>query len=448
MLQEKSEILVQYWGHPNVWHARYLLSQVSENQWVCVTPDNDVYADDLGPNSAEVEWVRARPPGHGVPLGIAPPTVYDFNPHPTQDQLTALVAEGRREAIAECGRQGIAVPPLPGVVVAGDGGAIGGGGVGVLVAAGGGPAVGAGGGAAAPPPLGAGGAAAAPPPGGAVVPGAAGAPGPGAVPPPGAAAPVGLGGLGALVAALGGPAAVPGLAGLAGGAALGGGAFGGTGGVVPPAAGGLGGRAAAAADGGDEAGSDMRIMAVRYSAAGPRHREFRLAVEELDEVAFGDWPVPGPRTTAWVLRFMLENAGTPRGWHTKWRADCKLQQHDGGVSTHESICAYFEMAACYDQLQLANIAHIECMSRELQMVEERWKERIISDGGGESEFNINLFLRGQVRGNLCICPALQTFLSDQVRAENAISKERRKAREERNLLRPPKGAKGAKDKDG
>ena len=111
MLAQRSEVLVQYWGHNNQWHARYLLSWVHDDEWVCVTPDGDIYDEDLGAGSAEIEWVRARPLGHGIPLGVVPGHVYDFNPHPTADQLTGLVAEGRREVVAECGRQGCAVPP-------------------------------------------------------------------------------------------------------------------------------------------------------------------------------------------------------------------------------------------------------------------------------------------------------------------------------------------------
>ena len=160
-------------------------------------------------------------------------------------------------------------------------------------------------------------------------------------------------------------------------------------------------------------------------------------------MAFADWPVPGPRTAMWCLRFMAENAGTPRGWHSKWKADCRLQNHDVGVQAHETACALLEMAATYDQLQLGNLAHIECLVRELQMVEEKWRDRVVStDPSGDAEFNIQLFLRGQPRGNLCICPLLQKFLSEQLAAENSISKERRKAREERQLARPKKGAKG------
>jgi hypothetical protein len=53
---------------------------------------------------------------------------------------------------------------------------------------------------------------------------------------------------------------------------------------------------------------------------------------------------------------------------------------------------------------------------------------------------------GKVRGNLCVCPALQDWISEELRKESAVLKERRKAREERSLLRdrnkPNKGNSG------
>eukprot|EP00973_Karenia_brevis_P036960 5095702-Karenia_brevis.AAC.1 len=68
------------------------------------------------------------------------------------------------------------------------------------------------------------------------------------------------------------------------------------------------------------------------------HREFRDAVLSVSELNWTDFPVKGPRSVLWVLKFMDENGGTPLGWHAKWRADGKLQATDAGVATHELAC--------------------------------------------------------------------------------------------------------------
>ena len=42
------------------------------------------------------------------------------------------------------------------------------------------------------------------------------------------------------------------------------------------------------------------------------------------------------------------------------------------------------------------------------------------------------------RGNLCICPAPKAHVAEEFKAITAVSKERRKAREERALIKAPK----------
>ena len=46
-----------------------------------------------------------------------------------------------------------------------------------------------------------------------------------------------------------------------------------------------------------------------------------------------------------------------------------------------------------------------------------------------------------VRGNCCVCPLSQEWVSAELSKEYALMKERRKAREERTLARPKGGAK-------
>ena len=293
-LAVKGAVVVQYGGYPHLWHARYLLAHVVAQAYVILTPDSDMYTENLADGSAEIAAWRPRPPGGALPFGIVAGRIYDFKPHPTDGQLTAFCAEGEVEATAERVARGLPEPVrvVPGVV-----GAVGA----AVVAAdpGGAPGLGGPGGAGGvavggPPPV--------PPPGVAVAPaaGAVGAPAP-AVGPGGAA----------LVAP--GGVALPGVGGLA--AALG---------IGVPAAG--GGGTAVGAHGTAAppvlpiaTASDLRTLAIRYDSTGRRHREFREAVELMDgsETAFSDFAVTAPRTVSWCARFMVEQGGSPRAWHQR-----------------------------------------------------------------------------------------------------------------------------------
>eukprot|EP00973_Karenia_brevis_P052450 7287757-Karenia_brevis.AAC.1 len=82
-----------------------------------------------------------------------------------------------------------------------------------------------------------------------------------------------------------------------------------------------------------------------------RFRDFRETVSELSGVTWPDWPIRGPLTVVWVLKFMASQAGTPKGWHLKWVNLCKLQPTDNGVQLHEQMCNLLELMVSYDQLE-------------------------------------------------------------------------------------------------
>ena len=83
----------------------------------------------------------------------------------------------------------------------------------------------------------------------------------------------------------------------------------------------------------------------------------------------------------------------------------------------------------------------------IQTIEERFKDRFFAGGGGDNTRDYFLMSGASESSQLCICPALSSYVADEARKEVAVLKERRKAREERSLLKPaPK--KGGKDNEG
>ncbi|CAE8674030.1 unnamed protein product [Polarella glacialis] len=185
-------------------------------------------------------------------------------------------------------------------------------------------------------------------------------------------------------------------------------------------------------------GGDVRTLAVKYDSEGKRHREFREAVLLMSEDDFPDYPVRGPRTLLWCLRFILENGPTPNAWHGKWRSECKLQNTDPGVELHEVSLRVIHHWISYDHCNLGNLASAELLIRQVQMVEEKHKDKIGGGRPGDLSDERHLFGGSEMRVNLCISPALTAYVAAELQKESAILKERRKAREERNLLKPDK----------
>ena len=445
---------------PRCVHGRIALVHVVGDWWIGVSPDGDVYEERYSDDDPDVAFIWPASRAGGGPPGVAARHLYGFAPLKAADlhQYFTEAAAYRVQFLAALGPAagagggaggGLLVPgAMPAAAPAG--GAAGGGpgaAAAGLVAA----AMHAGGvaGHAVPLPLpGIGGGAAAA--GGGVAGGGAvlGGPGAGAAVAPGA----GLG-AGVPAGAGAGGGAAPGAAALGapgGGAGdpLGAGAAPAVGGGLAAMAGGLGiGAGAFAADGAGTP-ADVRVLPVAYDSTGTRRRTFESAVALITEDEFADYPIKGPRTLGrtlgWGLRFMLEHGGTPNGWHRKWKSEMKLQSTDGGVEQHDSACRLLEFATTYDQLNLGNLAWGEACMREVMVAGERYKDRAIGSGDAQGVARLNeknLFLGQEQRQALCIHPGLIEYIGKEMAKEALVLKERRKAREERALLRPDPKAK-------
>ena len=421
-----SELLVRYAGVvPVEHHARIVLAPIGgdgviHDHYFILNPDGDQYGEDYGTGNRDVHSTAVRPADRSVPPGIPRASVYDFAALPSDAELKAMMDSAARDAFGERRRLGVAAPvvavvqaqaaaPAAAVVLPL---ADGGGGLGGVV------------------------------PGGGLVPGGAIPPGParGGILRPPPAAPHGFGGF---HADDGGDPAVLGRYQHAGGGGLHGGLGAlrdiiGGGGASSEVRGHRGVEPAEPAGG--QATGDIRILSVLYDVTGERFRRFADAVQHLEAISFADSPVKGPVTIVWCCRFMRDHGGSPTGWHTKWLSLTRMQANDSYVILHDHFSKVLEMMVVYDQLQVGALAAAEYVVRQIQMIEEKYKDKV---AGAEDAVEQALF-SGQVhRSGLCLCPALSEWMGTEMRGEAALMKERRKAREERALKKPPAGG-GAK----
>eukprot|EP00959_Pyramimonas_sp_CCMP1952_P205633 4300270-Pyramimonas_sp.AAC.1 len=126
---------------------------------------------------------------------------------------------------------------------------------------------------------------------------------------------------------------------------------------------------------------------------------------------------------------------------TEW----EMAEDDPITRERALLCRILELAVCYDQVNVGELAHLEMTARRLQLLEEKVVELSFKPKGNDKKdkdksrvlddrVENNLFLGAQEsRGNVCVCPLLSTWIADELKAEAAVAKERRKAREERAL---------------
>ena len=192
------------------------------------------------------------------------------------------------------------------------------------------------------------------------------------------------------------------------------------------------------------AATDPRVLAVARGTAGKQYQGFRESVALFQQTGNPDWPGRGPRTALWCFQHMVRIAGGAIAWDMKWRALARKTDGDEEARAHEFICRTLETFISFDQVNAPNLAGVELLCRQLQLLEERVYEAELTalsskkgQGSGklQSAYEVvesGLFLgTTETKGNLCICPALSEWISEQLKAEAAVAKERRKAREER-----------------
>ena len=186
---------------------------------------------------------------------------------------------------------------------------------------------------------------------------------------------------------------------------------------------------------------DARILPIR-KVGDKRVRDFKDAVGKLDQVTFEDWPVPGPRTVVWCMKFLASRGG-PAAHHQWWRTTCKLGLGDYGVAEHDALMRGIQEGLCYDQMDVSNIAFMEHGLRRAQLIAYHHRElsRLAEEAGGGGKTAVDgdearVFLGTTAQyGNVMICPELVSHVSKELERQSSIDKQARKAREERALKR-------------
>ena len=395
------EVLLEYnVAGPRLWHDRLVMEHVANDTYVVLTPDGDIYAEDLGLLNPDVRAIRVRPGPRRVPAGLVAAEIYAM-PAWTANQLNGYRDEARRVADQE--RGALAGGPLAAAAV----------------------------GAQAPA---------------AVVAGARVAEQPAFDRHEGFAE----GSLkwlaaetyhgyqhGQEVAGVG--------AGLVKGAKL---AFNlPSGGVI----------FVECVDGSDyfkflqkPSRGDPRILEVELNALGQPERGLKDVASLCKEVKVR-WALAGPRTAKWCVNYLAVEGLGFEGHHERLRQVTRADASSWGIQEHFQVSMSLRQALLVDQLDAFNLLSIEIQFRRLQTIEysysEKAREQESKAVGGRLSLEEQTSFGGVTRqfSTLMICPDLLDHVKLETEKEASLAKNLRKAREERELAR--KGKKGDKQTD-
>ena len=391
-------VLVNY-GEPGpIWHCRALLAHAGGNDWAILTPDHDIYIEEMAPSNTDFTGFFYCGEAGMIPAHINPANVYGFDPL-TPQELGAFRVQG--QVLADAHRAAHGAPAVvPGVAVA------------------------------APAPVVRPGAAPAAPPGGAAI--GAGAMGAAVVEAVDTRVVLEDGGphkKGDIVAR--DPAVLP-PASLVTGER----------GVLPVAGTAVLIRKVKASEAAAYRLEDLRLLPITFDAQGVRRREFNAAVAEMDgaEPAGGGLQLTGPATSLKLMKELRDQAMTPSSFHEYWLRTAEIPRGDRSLYEHECLSRILESMVVVDQLNVPALQSAELICRRLQVIREAHR---ISPG--QPDYSSSDLMMGwkYKRAGAGIDSTLAAHVANELKAEAAIAKEARKAREEQAARRKgPKPGKG------
>jgi hypothetical protein len=187
-------------------------------------------------------------------------------------------------------------------------------------------------------------------------------------------------------------------------------------------------------------GTDLRTLSILRDEAGSRFRDLSTALAHMSQDVFADWPLEGPRSVLFCLKFFKSAGLELLNHHARFRGLLKGNADsvswDFLVQEHGLLVKIASLALTYDQLNLPDLAAFEVLFRRVQQIEDRLRGLI--EEPGELVSTDKLFLGYDTgRHSICLSPELQKFMGEECSTQSKSLEAQRKAREERALLSSP-----------
>ena len=109
---------------------------------------------------------------------------------------------------------------------------------------------------------------------------------------------------------------------------------------------------------------DLRVLPIIFDSADEQWRTLSEAVLEYEELDFEDFPLQGPRTIYHDVRQLRRQGLDWLQHHESWLKKSGVRLTDRSVHEHSAICRVLNLMTSYDQLHLAHQGRPEAPSYE------------------------------------------------------------------------------------
>eukprot|EP00438_Fugacium_kawagutii_P024261 Skav223122 [mRNA] locus=scaffold419:830256:833692:- [translate_table: standard] len=186
--------------------------------------------------------------------------------------------------------------------------------------------------------------------------------------------------------------------------------------------------AAPASGDADDSSLDARALAVDYDQHNLRHKAWREVVHESREFGYPDWPHEGPTTVLHMLKHMQRFGGDPKQWLELWCRQKSIADQDR--VKHELRCLMDALyyGGVYDQLNLPVLASFESIARRVQCIVDAYS----TSSSSPDWSNAKLFT-GYTAPEDLVMPQLKTWAARRGKEEVELFQARNRMKE---LRRP------------
>lgn len=123
-----------------------------------------------------------------------------------------------------------------------------------------------------------------------------------------------------------------------------------------------------ASEGADEGSADARTLLVDYDNHGIRYKEWRSVAHESKEYGYPDWPHEGPATVLHMVKHMLKFGGDPKLWLELWCRQKSISEQDRVKHELRCLMEVLYYGGTYDQLNMPVLASFESVARRVQCI--------------------------------------------------------------------------------
>ena len=177
--------------------------------------------------------------------------------------------------------------------------------------------------------------------------------------------------------------------------------------------------------GADDTPADARTLLVDFDFQGIRFKDWRAFVGEVKEYGYEDWPFEGPTTVLHLVKHMQRYGGDPKQWLELWCRQKGIAEQDR--VKHELRCLMDALyyGGSYDQLNLPVLASFEAIARRIQCIVDAY-----SQGGSAAPDwgNAKLFT-GYLGPDDLVMPQLTTWAARKGKEEVELHQARNRMKE-------------------